>query len=175
MIGSMAREFRAEPWSLAKRALGALGFLLFGAFALLDRESAFVTRLFGLLIAGSAGVFLGIYVREMIRPGTTVTLDREGVRVRGRVPETDLRVPWPGAVGARLVGEGHAQTVALDYLEDSAPPPADGRYPEVSTIQLPEIIGVPADEIAAEIERFRRAYAPAVANMYIAREEVEGA
>lgn len=156
----MAREFRAEPWPLVKRALGALGFLLFGAFALFDRDSAFVTRLFGLLMLGSAGVFLGIYVREMASPGTTVTLDQEGVRVRRRVPETDLRVPWSGVVGARLEGTGDAQTVALDYLEEPAPPPGDGRYPEVSTIELPEIIGVPADEIAAEIERFRRAYLP---------------
>ena len=163
MIGSMAREFRSLVGPLLARTLGASGLALFGASALLDRGSALVTRGAGALIALSAGFFAWLYVREIFSPGTLVRLDRDGVRVDARFPAVAFRAPWPRIVGVRLQGEAHARIAVLDFLEESAQPSEEDRYPEVSTLDLPGLIGVPAEDLAAEIERFRRAYAPAVA------------
>lgn len=160
MIGSMSTEFASRPGALAWRFLGALGFVLFGAFALLDASSALVTRGVGVAIMLSAGLFAWLYVREAVRPGTVLTLDRDGLHLRRRPPEPGFDHPWSALAAVRLQSAAKDSLVALDFLEGSASGSERDDQAGWTTVLLPDFIGVPADEIVAEVERFRRAYTP---------------
>ena len=96
-----------------------------------------------------------------MRPESALLLDPSGLHLRARRPEDRFHLAWPDLADVRVQGAGDAALVALTAL-DPAVPDAQGR-PTVRTVVLPRFHGWRADDVAAEIERLRRAYRPAPA------------
>ncbi len=154
----MSAEFTARPGALTKRFLGALGFVAFGLFATLDASSALVTRAFGIVVALAAGLFAWLYVREALRPGTRLILDPSGLHLRRRPPETDFDGSWTELDAVRVDRTFDPPRVVATFVHGSPAPGGERSANGATEIHLPEIIGHLPDDLAAEIERFRRAY-----------------
>ena len=159
MVGPMSAQIKARPGALARRFLAAMGFVAFGAFALFDASSTFVSRLAGILIALSAGAFAWIYAREAVRPGTVLTLDRDGLHLRRRDGGDDLDAPWHRLLSVDVTSDPQNPVVELRLADPILDVEERPRYATTASVLLPQFIGVPAEDIVAEIERFRRAYA----------------
>ena len=158
-MGPMSAEFHARQGALAWRFLGALGLVAFGLFAMLDASSALVSRLFGGLIVASAALFGWLYVREIVSPGTRLILDPTGLHLRRRPPETDFDGPWSDFYAVRVDRAFDPPRVVVTFV-DGLSTLAGECSPATSTeLHLPEIIGHPVDDLAAEIARVHKAYA----------------
>jgi len=99
-----------------------------------------------------------LYVRDMMRPGTRLILDRTGLHLRRRPPETNFDGPWPDFYAVRVDLDYDPPRVIATFVDDLSGLAGECSPASSTELHLPEIIGVPVDEIAAEIARFHKAY-----------------
>ena len=158
---------RRRAWS----PLGVLGSLLFvalGAWLALRPESDARTRLVGVGNALFFGLCAAVYAWSPRAGGPRLRLDAAGLHHRPTTSESLVVVPWSAVAAARVVEEGDFPSVVVTLAPTGGPweavpdwAAARGAVGLLASRELalsPRALGVSAEALRDDVERFRRYY-----------------